>query len=213
MKLNNRQLEILYLIGKFRFLSFKNIEHYFDLSSNAVILLANRLKSNGYVRIEKIFHNGDKYLLLDKHGSDFLGYKYFKKINHVTLIHDEYVNTIAIDQLKKGNQIKLEHEFKEENLLKFEQKNKIIFPDIVVNDTAYEIEISLKNLSRIKNKILKLDSMYNIKTVEWISNSSHILEKISKSCFNNNHKFYKFDNNILGKTKVEFKQENKEFTL
>ena len=90
-----------------------------------------------------------------------MGVKFIKKINYQTLIHDNLVNFLAINEIKNKNDIKLEHELKQESFLKFEKSQSALFPDFSINDNiAVEVEVSIKNINRIRQKIIKLYFYY-----------------------------------------------------
>lgn len=210
--LNERQIDILKIIAKFGTIGMETLRNRYDISSIAILEAIKRLEKNKYVIRNKIFHNGETYITLDEKGSYLLGTKLIKKINHITLIHDDFVNKIAINEIKKNNEIKLEYELKQENFVKFEKSQSAIFPDLVINDEiAVEVEISLKDINRIKQKILKLETT-KYQKIKWISNSKLILNKLMQNTRNEKHEFYLFNNDILVNEQIT-KSINKKFEL
>lgn len=204
-ELTIRQKEIIGLIGRFRFLNTKLLENYYGLTKRSVYMLSLRLRERGYIRVEKIFNNGDNYLLLENLGSDLAGCKCISKINSATLLHDTYVHYLAVDELKNGNEIKLEYEAKEELNLKFTQINKIILPDLLINnEIAVEVELSLKMGKKLLNKINKYNLDDSIKEIKWFSNNKLILNRLYNLSKNPKHKYYIFKNNILDNIECNF---------
>ena len=122
--LSERQIEMLKLVNRFGFLSEVLIARFFDLTDNAIRKVRYELISGGCIRVEKIFARGDKYWVLEKFVINYLGGQSYRKISPATLVHNSYVHTIAINELKLGNLIKLEKEAKLRGGKKKKRKRK-----------------------------------------------------------------------------------------
>ena len=217
MRLTKKNVELLGLIGKFRFLSQTLIAKYFGVSEEAIRLMGYKLNTGGFLRIEKVFHDGQRYFLLDKLAVSYLDVKYFKKINYVTLVHDDLVYQIAINEMINKKEIALEHELKEQHLLKFENAKDIFLPDLLINnEIAVEVELNIKELKKRLVKINKYNQDTTIKKIMWISNKPLVLKKLCEISNNIKHEFYLFEDNILNYKQFDFstiKTQTKEFTI
>ena len=217
MRLTKKNVELLGLIGKFRFLSQTLIAKYFGVSEEAIRLMGYKLNKGGFLRIEKVFHDGQRYFLLDKLAVSYLDVKYFKKINYVTLVHDDLVYQIAINEMINKKEIALEHELKEQHLLKFENAKDIFLPDLLINnEIAVEVELNIKELKKRLVKINKYNQDTTIKKIMWISNKPLVLKKLCEISNNIKHEFYLFEDNILNYKQFDFstiKTQTKEFTI
>ena len=197
-RLTEKNIELLKLVGKFRFLSQELLAKYFDTSEEAVRLMGYKLIKLGFVRVEKVFHAGERYFILDKLAVSYLGFKYLKKINHVTLIHDDLVYQLAISAMLKNKSVELEHELKEQYLLKFDKAKDVYLPDLLIDkELAVEVELNIKDTKKLLTKVNKYNQDSAIKKVMWLSNRPLALKRVQELSNDIKHEFYIFSDNIL----------------
>ena len=217
IRLTKKNIELLELVGKFRFLSQVLLAKYFGASEESIRLMGYKLSKGGFLRVEKVFYDGQRYFLLDKLAVSYLDVKYFKKINYVTLVHDDLVYQIAINEIMNKKEVALEYELKEQYLLKFEKNKDIFLPDLLINnEIAIEVELNIKELKKRLIKINKYNQDTTIKKVVWISNKPLVLKKLYEISNNIKHEFYIFEDNILNYKKFDVttvKHQVREFTI
>jgi hypothetical protein len=202
MELTDRDIKIFELIKKLGWVRQDNIAYflgldYEDLKVNHLIRnIGYRLQKHGYIIKKRFIAGLPNYWCFSKFGADLNDAINEPKFVLQNAKHDDMVARLLIEYLKQNPQnIVTEFELKYQVISNQDKKIKI--PDLVLNDTtAIEVEISLKNTSRIAT-IMRQYKFSDYKEVIY-----YTTDKIASVMTNNNSLDSKFKFKIINEDDI-----------
>jgi hypothetical protein len=213
IKLVERDLKIFEIIKKVGWVKQDNIAYLLGLNyedskvNNIIRGIGFRLQQHGYIIKKKFLANDSNYWAFAKLGADSFDSIAEPKFSLLNVKHDNLVTRLLIQMINKNmTGIATEFELKQE--LISEKNKKIKIPDLIVNNTAIEIEITQKSTARI-GAIIREYNYSNYDQIIYFTTTT--IANIMHKMINGNSKFrFKIidENNIIESPDFMFTQEN-----
>lgn len=153
IELVERDLKIFNLIQKMGWVRQDYIAYYLGMDyqdsrvNNIIRGIGFRLNKHGYIIKKKFLSGHPNYWSFSKMGADFYGGIPEPKFVVQNIKHDSLVTRLLIQMLNRNvTNIKTEFELK---YMAFEKNKRVKIPDLVMGNTAIEIEITQKNYARL----------------------------------------------------------------